>query len=193
MRTLRFEKFGRLDGPIIVWPLLAEDERGYVQKDFHQPSFEKNGIHLNLKEVFYTCSKKGTIRAIHFQTTKPQGKLIRCVKGRVYDVVVDLRIGSPTYKEWEAFELNETGPELWIPGGFGHGYFVLEESIVSYKCDEIFYGEYDSGVRWNDPDLNIQWPIEENMQIILSDKDKQLQTLRQYEQQNDAFQYVENL
>lgn len=192
MRTLKFKKFSRLEGPMVVWPLLAEDERGYFQKDFHQPCFEENGISLDLKEVFYTCSQKGTIRAIHFQTTKPQGKLVRCVKGRVYDVVVDLRIGSPTYKEWESFELNETGPELWIPAGFGHGYFVLEESIVSYKCDEIFYSEYDSGVLWNDRDLKIKWPIEGHAQIILSDKDKHLQTLYQYEQQHDAFRFAKN-
>ncbi len=187
MRNFSFEKIEPFDSAMLIYPLLAQDDRGYVLKDYHEETFLKNGVKHPLKEVFYTSSKKGVVRAVHFQLVKPQAKLVRCVSGKIYDVIVDLRLSSPTYRQWRSFELVPEGAQLYIPHGFGHGYLVLEDSIVAYKCDEKFYGEHDSGVRWNDAALNIAWPTETVESIIISQKDKDMQTLQEYEARQDAF------
>ena len=128
------------------------------------------------------------MRALHFQREKQQPKLVRCVSGKVYDVVCDLRKDSPTFKKWLAFELSEENKkELLVPAGCGHGYLVLEDSIVSYKCAEKFYGEYDDGILWNDQDLAIEWPVDLVDELILSEKDKNLQTFRQFEEMYGGF------
>ena len=130
--------------------------------------------------MFYTTSHKGVIRALHFQRVKQQPKLVRCIYGRVWDVVVDLRKDSPTFQQWLSFELDgKNHKEILVPAGCAHGYLVLEDSVVSYKCSEKFYGEYDDGIFWEDAELSIPWPLEliggrEN--IILAEKDKNLQS-----------------
>lgn len=173
-----------LKGAFKIQPFYATDERGGFVKDYNIDMFKQNGIEHELKEVFYTISKKGVIRAIHFQLVKQQPKLVRCISGHVYDVIVDLRPDSPTYGHWREFDLTgENQVELYIPQYFGHGYLVLEDSVVSYKCGEVFYGEGDSGIIYNDPDINIQWPFEkiggiENM--IISEKDKNLMSFKEY-------------
>lgn len=152
-------------------------------KDYSKEVFEQNGIFHDLKEVFYTISTKGVIRALHFQVVMQQPKLVRCVKGHIFDVIVDLRQKSKTYKQWLGFDLTgDNMKQLLIPAGFAHGYLVIEDSIVSYKCSEKFYGEFDSGILWNDSDINVEWPINllNGTEIILSDKDKMLPTLRQF-------------
>jgi dTDP-4-dehydrorhamnose 3,5-epimerase len=173
-----------IKGLIKVTPFNADDIRGCFTKDYSKEVFEANGIHHDLAEVFYTTSYKGVIRALHFQREKQQPKLVRCIYGHVYDVVVDLRKDSPTFKKWLGFDLvGENHNEILVPAGCGHGYLVLEKSIVSYKCGEKFYGEYDDGIIWNDPDINIKWPLElvggiEN--VILADKDKNLQSFKEF-------------
>ncbi len=135
--------------------------------------------------MFYTVSYKGVIRALHFQEVKQQAKLVRSIKGKIFDVIVDLRKNSPTYKEWRGFYLSdENNIELLVPEHFAHGYLVLEDSIVSYKCAEKFYGEYDSGIMWNDETLNINWPLDEIggiENIILSEKDQNLQSFKNFD------------
>lgn len=173
-----------LKGAFKIQPFYATDERGGFVKDYNVDMFKANGIEHELKEVFYTISKKGVIRATHFQLVKQQAKLVRCISGHVYDVIVDLRIDSPTFGQWRGFDLTgENQVELYIPQYFGHGYLVLEDSVVSYKCGEVFYGEGDSGIMYNDPDINIQWPLEkiggiENM--IISEKDRNLMSFNEY-------------
>lgn len=173
-------------GLIEVTPFNAGDIRGYFTKDYSKEVFEQNGIHHDLAEVFYTTSHKGVIRALHFQRVKQQPKLVRCIWGHVWDVVVDLRKDSPTFKKWLAFDLvGEKHNEILVPAGCAHGYLVLEDSIVSYKCGEKFYGEYDDGLLWDDPDIGVAWPLEliggrEN--VILADKDKNLQSFREFEE-----------
>ncbi len=170
-----------LDGAYLIDPFVADDERGYFVKDYSKQEFEVQGISYDLKEVFYTCSHKGVIRAIHFQRVKQQPKLVRCVWGRVYDVIVDLRKNSETFGRWKGFLLSEENKkELLVPAGFGHGYLVLEQSIVSYKCAERFYGEYDDGIIWNDKEIGIEWPLGQVEKVILSDKDKTLQSFREF-------------
>lgn len=173
-----------LKGAFKIQPFYATDERGGFVKDYNIDQFKAHGIDHELKEVFYTISKKGVIRAIHFQLVKQQAKLVRCISGHVYDVIVDLRPNSPTFGQWRGFNLTgENQVALYIPQHFGHGYLVLEDSVVSYKCGEVFYGEGDSGIMFNDPDINIQWPFEviggiEN--LIISEKDRNLSSFKEY-------------
>lgn len=173
-----------LKGAFKIQPFYATDERGGFVKDYNTDIFKANGIEHDLKEVFYTISKKGVIRALHFQLIKQQAKLVRCISGHVYDVIVDLRPGSPTFGHWRGFDLSgENQISLYIPQYFGHGYLVLEDSVVSYKCNEVFYGEGDSGIMYNDPDINIHWPFESIGGIdnlIISEKDKNLMTMSEY-------------
>lgn len=170
-----------IEGLILVKPFVAEDVRGSFTKDYSKEVFEQNGYPYDLKEVFYTSSHTGVIRALHFQREVNQPKLVRCVHGKVFDVVVDLRKDSETFGKWQGFYLSgDNKDELLIPGYCGHGYLVLEPSIVSYKCAEKFYGEFDDGIMWNDSDLGIEWPTELVEEIILADKDKNLQSLEEF-------------
>lgn len=177
-----------IKGLFFIKPFVAYDDRGYFLKDYSLEVFNQNGIEHDLKEVFYTNSHRGVIRAIHFQREKQQAKLVRCVTGKVYDICVDLRKGSETFGKWEAFILSEENKnELLIPEGCGHGYLVLEDSIVSYKCAEKFYGEYDDGIIWNDEDINVTWPLKEVDNIIISEKDKLLQSFADFKKNYGGF------
>ena len=173
-----------LKGAYLISPFIATDERGGFVKDYNVDTFLSNGIEYDLKEVFYTISKRGVIRAIHFQLIKQQPKLVRCISGHIFDVIVDLRPESPTFGQWRSFNLTgKNALSLLIPAGFGHGYLVLEDSIVSYKCAEVFYGAGDSGIMYDDCDINIEWPFEligGKDNIIISDKDKSLMSFKEY-------------
>lgn len=173
-----------IKGLIEVTPFNADDVRGCFTKDYSKEMFAANGIDYNLAEVFYTTSHKGVIRALHFQRVMQQPKLVRCIYGHVYDVVVDLRKDSSTLKKWLAFDLTgENKKEILVPAGCAHGYLVLEHSIVSYKCAEKFYGEYDDGILWNDEDIGVKWPLEligGEEKVILADKDKNLQSFKEF-------------
>jgi dTDP-4-dehydrorhamnose 3,5-epimerase len=173
-----------IPGLIEVTPFNADDIRGCFTKDYSKEVFEANGIHHDLAEVFYTTSHKGVIRALHFQRVKQQPKLVRCIWGHVWDVVVDLRKDSPSFRKWLAFDLvGERHNEILVPAGCAHGYLVLEDSIVSYKCGEKFYGEYDDGIIWNDKDIAVPWPLETiggMEKLIIADKDKKLQTFVEF-------------
>lgn len=173
-----------LKGAYLIQPFYATDDRGGLIKDYNVDMFRANGIEHELKEVFYTISKRGVIRAQHFQRVKEQAKLVRCISGHVYDVIIDLRKDSGTFGKWLGVDLSgENRRSLYVPEGFGHGYLVIEDSVVSYQCGEVFYGEYDSGIKWDDPDMGIQWPLEriggaEN--LIISEKDRNLQSFVDY-------------
>jgi len=187
IRQFSFEKT-EIEGLILVKPFVADDIRGYFIKDYSEEIFKEAGIEHELKEVFYTSSHKGVIRAIHFQRNHPQAKLVRCVTGQIFDVVVDLRKDSKTFGKWKGFYLSEENKnELLIPGGCGHGYLVLEKSIVSYKCGEKFYGEFDDGIIWNDKEVNVIWPLEQVGDIILADKDNRLQTFKEFKNKYGGF------
>ena len=173
-----------LEGAYLIKPFFATDDRGGLIKDYNVDTFRANGIDHDLKEVFYTISKCGVIRATHFQLVKEQPKLVRCISGHVYDVIVDLRPGSATYGQWRGFDLTgENTLSLLVPGGFGHGYLVLEDSVVSYKCAEVFYGEGDSGIMYNDPDIGIEWPLQEGVELTLSEKDTKWGSFEDYKGQ----------
>lgn len=175
-----------LKGAYHIKPFYATDNRGCLIKDYNAEMFKANGIDHELKEVFYTLSKRGVIRATHFQLVKQQAKLVRCISGHVYDVIVDLRPDTPTFGQWRGFHLTGENTEmLYVPAFFGHGYLVIEDSVVSYKADEVFYGEGDSGIMYDDPEIGIKWPFEliggrEN--LIVSDKDLKLMSLQEYKE-----------
>lgn len=183
MQKWNFEKL-EMEGAYKITPFFADDNRGGFLKDYSYEIFQNNGIHYDLAEVFYTISHRGVIRAMHFQRVKQQAKLVRCISGKVYDVIIDLRKDSPTFLKWKGFYLTgENMVELLVPEGFGHGYLVIEDSIVSYKCSEKFYGEYDSGIRYDDPDLGIKWPFEEiggKDKVINSVKDDKLPSFKEF-------------
>lgn len=183
MTNFNFQKTN-IDGLLKIEVLSRNDNRGSFVKDYSDFVFKNNNIAYNLKEIFYTYSKKGVLRGLHFQEIEEQAKLVRCIKGLIWDVVVDLRYESDTFGKWLAFELSETNMiELLIPKGCAHGYLVLENSIVSYKCNNKFIDEYDSGIFWNDKNLKIEWPLEkvggvEN--LIISQKDQKLKSFSEY-------------
>lgn len=181
IQDFKFEETG-LSGAYLIRPFCARDERGSFVKDYSAEVFRMNGICHDLKEVFYTQSHKGVVRAIHFQRVKQQAKLVRCIWGRVYDVIVDLRPESETFGRWLGFWLSrENQRQLFVPEQFGHGYLVVEPAIVSYKCGEKFYGEYDDGIAWDDPDIGIKWPLEQvEGEVLLSKKDQSLQSFASF-------------
>jgi len=167
-----------LEGLKIVRPFVAHDERGFLMKTFERILFEQHGIELDNGEDIVSFSHKGVLRGIHFQTEYPQNKLVRVVNGEVWDVAVDLRKNSPTYGKWKGFYLSgENGVSLYIPKGFGHGFLALTDNVILlYKIGEVYHPDNDSGIRWNDPRLAIEWPIDEVKQLIVSEKDGNLQS-----------------
>ena len=173
-----------LKGAYIIKPFYATDERGGLVKDYNIDTFKAAGIEHDLKETFYTFSKRGVIRAIHFQLEKPQPKLMRCISGKVFYVIVDLRPESDTFGEYRSMVLDAEHPTCVLcPAGFGQGYLVLEDSVMSYKASEVFYGPGDAGIMYNDPAIGIEWPFEligGEEKLIISEKDKTLMSLTEY-------------
>jgi len=178
VERLRFEDTALL-GLKLICPFYAEDARGWFQKPFERGTFEEAGIPFTPYEAFYTNSVKGTIRGLHFQRRNSQDKLVQVLHGAVYDVAVDLRKNSPTFGKWEGFALSaENRRMLYIPKGFAHGFLALEEdTLFSYLCGNRYDPETDGGIRWDDPDLNICWPLERMERITVSNKDSALPSL----------------
>lgn len=182
------QKFGfhemDLKGAYIIKPFYATDDRGGLIKDYNIETFKAAGIDYELKETFYTISKRAVIRAIHFQLEKPQPKLMRCISGKVWYVIVDLRPESETFGKYRNMILSGDDPTCVLcPAGFGQGYLVIEDSIMSYKAAEVFYGQGDAGIIYNDPDIGIEWPFDligGKDNLIISNKDLMLMSLKEY-------------
>lgn len=162
-----------IEGLIIVEPKVFGDHRGFFMESWSERAFAEAGLHYTFVQDNHSSSTvKGTLRGIHFQRgDKAQAKLVRCVRGAVLDVAVDLRPGSPTYKKWVGVELSEDNKRmLMIPRGFGHGFVTLTDHVeFLYKADNPYAPESEGGIRWNDPELNIDWGVENP---VLSAKDK---------------------
>ena len=157
----------------LIEPKSFEDTRGYFTETYNIGDFKKNGIEDVFVQDNFSFSVKGVLRGMHFQT-KPHetSKLVQCVLGEIFDVIIDIRPESPTFREWEGFVLSKENKKiLYVPKGFAHGFYVTgDHAGVSYKVDEVFYSGYDGAIRWNDPDINIQWPIKG--ELIISEKDQ---------------------
>ncbi|EKQ56961.1 MULTISPECIES: dTDP-4-dehydrorhamnose 3,5-epimerase [unclassified Clostridium] len=164
----------KLDGAYIIEPRIFGDSRGYFMETHNMKQFSEFGLNMTFVQDNESRSTKGVLRGLHFQKKNSQGKLVRVTRGKVFDVAVDLRIGSKTYGKWEGVILSEENKKLfYIPEGFAHGFLVLsDEAIFNYKCTNFYSPEYECGIMWNDPVINIEWPIEGIGNIILSEKDK---------------------
>lgn len=162
-----------LSGLKRIIPFYKEDNRGYFLKSFEKDIIGAFGLETDIYEEFESFSYKDVIRGMHFQTQNPQAKIVRALKGTIYDVVVDLRKNSSTFGQWQGFELSEDNHEsLWIPAGFAHGFRVLSDSaITSYKCMSKYLEVYDTGIKWNDPDIAIEWNI---LNPVVSPRDDSL-------------------
>jgi dTDP-4-dehydrorhamnose 3,5-epimerase len=164
-----------IQGLCEIQPQVFGDHRGYFFESWSQRDFAAAGITGPFVQDNQSRSVKGVLRGLHFQKTRPQGKLVRAVRGEVFDAAVDLRPGSPSYGQWHGVVLSgERQNQFYIPPGFAHGFLVLSESaIFSYKCTDFYYPEDEGGLIWNDPAVGIAWP-EIGMDYLLSDKDRRL-------------------
>ena len=161
-----------IEGVYIIDVKTYGDNRGYFMETYKESDFREAGLCYNFVKDNQSSSKKGVLRGLHFQTVHPQAKLVRVIKGEVFDVAVDLRKNSPTYGKWVGVLLSEENHrQFMIPRGFAHGFVVVSDyAEFAYKCDELYHPEDDGGIMWNDPDIGIKWP--DVGEIILSEKDK---------------------
>jgi len=174
-----FEKLD-LEGVIFITPKIFEDNRGFFLETFKASDFYAAGITENFVQDNHSLSTKGVLRGIHFQNhPKPQGKLVRCIRGAIFDVAVDLRTNSPTFGNWVGVELTEDNRQmLYIPPGFGHGFSTLSETAeINYKCTHEYDFNSDGGIIWNDPEIAVDWKIDNP---LISEKDVKLPTLKEY-------------
>ncbi len=162
----------RIDGLALLEPTVHGDERGFFVETWREDAWSSAGVPNAFVQDNHSRSRRGTLRGIHFQTHPGQGKLVRCARGTVLDVVVDLRRGSSTFGEWESFELDDVhGRQLWIPVGFGHGFCVLSETAdFVYKCTNYYDAATESGIRFDDPDVGIEWP--DDVELLYSQRDR---------------------
>lgn len=148
-----------IDGLCVIEPTVHGDERGYFMETYNQKDMETEGLNMVFVQDNQSCSTKGVLRGLHFQKEYPQGKLVRVVKGKVYDVAVDLRSGSDTYGKWFGVELSEENKkQFYIPEGFAHGFLVLSDiAEFCYKCTDFYHPGDEGGLAWNDPEIGIDW------------------------------------
>ncbi len=160
----------KLDGLVLLAPAVHGDTRGFFVETYRADAWAAEGVPTEFVQDNHSRSRRGTLRGIHFQTHPGQGKLVRVARGRVFDVVVDLRRGSPTFGEWEGFELDdEQGHQLYVPVGFAHGFCVLSETAdFVYKCTNYYDAATESGIRFDDPDVGIEWPSD--LELLYSER-----------------------
>ena len=191
MGQIKIEKnVGGIEGLCIIEPAVHGDDRGYFMETYSQRDMEEAGIHIQFVQDNQSMSTKGVLRGLHFQKNFPQTKLVRAIKGSVFDVAVDLRSDSPTYGKWYGVTLTEENKKQFlIPKGFAHGFLVLTDTAeFCYKCDDFWHPNDEGGLAWNDPAIGIQWPevvgqysgsadpsgyrLEDGAALNLSEKDK---------------------
>lgn len=170
-----------IEGLAVITPKVFSDERGYFMETYNIADFAEAGIEDTFVQDNQSASKKGVLRGLHFQIEHPQAKIVRVIKGEVFDVAVDIRKGSPTYGKWFGLTLSEENKKMfYIPKNFAHGFLVLSDyAEFTYKCTELYHPNDEGGIIYNDPDIGIKWPIEEGMELIFSDKDKKWPRLKE--------------
>ncbi len=163
----------RLEGPVLLAPEVHGDERGFFVETWREDAWAELGIDARFVQDNHSRSRRGTVRGIHFQTSPGQAKLVRVAHGRVWDVVVDLRRGSPNFGEWEGVELDDAGgQQLWIPVGFGHGFCVLSETAdFVYRCTSYYDPATEAGFAYDDPAVGIEWPAG-GLELVVSERDR---------------------
>ena len=172
-----------MPGVIRIVPKIHRDTRGYFIEHWQSNDFAEAGIETGFVQENFSHSIKGTLRGLHYQVERPQGRLVRVVHGAVFDVAVDLRKSSPTFGQWTGEILSgENRHQLWVPPGFGHGFLTLSESAgFEYNCTDFYAPEFDRSIRWDDPDIGIDWPLDGESAPLLSDKDAAAPALKEAE------------
>ena len=169
-----------IEGLYVIEPTVFKDERGYFMETYNQNDFKEAGLNMTFVQDNQSMSVKGVLRGLHFQKQYPQGKLVRAVRGTVFDVAVDLRSDSKTYGKWFGVTLSaENKKQFYIPEGFAHGFLVLsDEAEFAYKCTDFYHPGDEGGLLWSDPEIGVDWPIEPGMELIISDKYKKWSGLK---------------
>ena len=165
-----------IEGLYVIEPQVFPDARGYFFESYNEQVFHDAGLDMKFVQDNQSKSVRGVLRGCHFQKTHPQGKLVRVISGRVFDVAVDMRKSSPTLGRWFGIELTgENNRMFYIPEGFAHGFLVLsDEAVFTYKCTDFYAPGDEGGMKWDDPEVGIQWPVTDDINVLLSDKDKVL-------------------
>lgn len=174
-----------IEGLCVVEPAVFGDDRGYFMETYNYNDFKAEGLDMVFVQDNQSMSVKGVLRGLHYQKQFPQGKLVRVVSGKVFDVAVDLRTGSETYGKWFGVELSgENKKMFYIPEGFAHGFVVLsDEAVFAYKCTDFYHPGDEGGILWSDPEIGVEWPIEPDAKLIISEKDQKWGGLK------DAFKF----
>jgi dTDP-4-dehydrorhamnose 3,5-epimerase len=161
----------RLEGVVLLEPTVHGDERGFMLETYRRDLWAEHGVEVEFVQHNHSRSSQGTLRGLHFQTEPGQAKLVRCARGRIFDVAVDLRRDSPTYGQWEGHELDDDAHrQLFVPVGFGHGFAVLSDvADVAYLCSSAYDPATESGIAWDDPEVGVEWPVSDP---LLSERDK---------------------
>lgn len=169
-----------IQGLYVIEPTVFRDERGYFVETYNQNDMKEAGLDMVFVQDNQSMSARGVLRGLHFQKQYPQGKLVRVVRGAVFDVAVDLRADSKTYGKWFGVELSsENMKQFYIPEGFAHGFLVLsDEAEFCYKCTDFYHPGDEGGLLWNDPEIGVEWPLEDEVELIISEKDKKWKGLK---------------
>ena len=169
-----------IEGLYVIEPTVFKDERGYFVETYNQNDMKEAGLDMVFVQDNQSMSTRGVLRRLHFKKQFPQGKLVRVVRGKVFDVAVDLRSDSKTYGKWFGVELSaENMKQFYIPEGFAHGFLVLsDEAEFCYKCTDFYHPGDEGGLAWNDPEIGVEWPLEEGVDLIISEKDQKWKGLK---------------
>lgn len=169
-----------IEGLYVIEPTVFKDERGYFVETYNQNDMKEAGLDMVFVQDNQSMSTRGVLRGLHFQKQFSQGKLVRVVRGKVFDVAVDLRSDSKTYGKWFGVELSaENMKQFYIPEGFAHGFLVLsDEAEFCYKCTDFYHPGDEGGLAWNDPEIGVEWPLEEGVDLIISEKDQKWKGLK---------------
>ena len=170
-----------IEGLYVIEPTVFPDSRGYFMETYNYNDFKEAGLDMVFVQDNQSMSVRGVLRGLHFQKQFPQGKLVRVVRGKVFDVAVDLRADSATYGKWFGVELSaENKKQFYISPGFAHGFLVLsDEAEFVYKCTDFYHPGDEGGVAWNDPDIGVEWPLGDGVSLIISDKDQKWKGLKE--------------
>ena len=174
-----------IEGLLEITPTVHGDARGYFVETYNYNDMKEAGVPVVFVQDNQSASRRGVLRGLHFQKEFPQDKLVRVIKGEVYDVAVDLREGSETFGKWHGVVLSEENKkQFFVPKGFAHGFLVLSEyAEFCYKCSDFYHPGDEGGLIYNDPDIGVDWPIKEDMELLLSEKDTKQQSFQAYKQE----------
>lgn len=179
MRQIKVTK-APIEGLYIIEPAVYVDSHGYLMETYNRSEMREAGLDMVFVQDNQSMSVKGVLRGMHFQKKHPQGKLVRVIRGTVFDVAVDVRKNSKTYGKWYGVELSEENKkQFYIPEGFAHGFFVVSDKAeFCYKVTDFWYPDDEIGIAWNDPEIGVEWPIPDGIELIMANKDKNYPNLR---------------